>query len=539
MPYGRKTAQVRVSQTWSTLAPVGGINDTDPLAAMGPEYCIKLRNWYPGNAALTVRVGYQEWVTGLEKPVKTLMPYFDMGGQLNLFAATDDGIYDVTTSADSPPVAHPTGDGYYKFAMFGAKEGGNQYLVAVNGATEPSCLFDGSTWTNFTEAGTEAEANAPGKVFGVDPATFSHVAAFKHRLWFVQAGSTTAWYLPPDALGGKATAFYVGGLFRLGGRLLAIVGWSYDGGNGLDDKLVFISDVGEIVVFSGDNPDDADNWSLQAVLYLSKPLGERCFAEVGGDVMITTKYGIVSLTRALMSAVGTQENEDTISKRINRTLNQLVQSKKYGEAWELYNLQAMQSLALTVKDNGINNPPIQYVMNLLTGAWTLYDFPIQTMVACKDVIYFGTADGRVMFLTQGQYKDNVNRDGSGGVPIQCEIFTAFSYMGEPTLLKHWKLFRPIFQSVQKPNFAMRLNTDFAIQSLSITPAPPPPEDLGLSLWDHAIWDQSKWAAQDEVFRPWVGVSALGFCAALLMKINTTSRISLTAMEYVFEPGGIV
>lgn len=533
MSFGRRTAQLPVSNAWTSLAPVGGINDADPLASMEPQFAIMLRNWFPGNSALVSRVGYREWVTGLTLPVKTLMPYYNMAGQAELFAATDGGIYDVTVSSDAPAPVHPSTNGYYKHTMFGNV--GNQYLIAVNGGTDPSVLYDGTSWVDFIQTGAPA---APGEIDGVNPDTFSHVTTFKNRLWFVQQDTATAWYLPVDSTSGTASPFYLTSLFRRGGKLLAIIGWSYDGGHGLDDKMVFISDVGEVVVYGGSDPDDSTTWALQAILYISQPLGDKSFNEVGGDVMITTKYGIVSLNRTLVNAEASVQNEGSISKRINRTINQLIEAGLYGRQWELHNLQPMQALAVVIPKSG-ENRAIQYVMNLLTGAWSQYDLPARTMAISQDSIYFGTEDGRVCTHTPYSYIDNVARDGTGGVPIECEVFSAFSYMDDTTHLKHWKLVRPIFQASRAPHYLLRLNTDFNVLGLAGAPAPIPPELFGPSLWDEAIWDESTWVSRDAVFRPWVGVAAIGFCAALRMKVSTTTRVAFTAIEYVFETGGIV
>jgi hypothetical protein len=533
MPFGRNAPQQQVSKAWSTLAPVGGINDLDPLAAMGPEYCLRLKNWFPGNTSPVSRQGYREWATNLGMPVRSLMPYYDMTGVFHLFAATDVGIYDVTNQTDAPPIVHPTENGYYKHVTFGNVA--NQFLVAVNGGSDPSALFDGTNWIDFVQTSTPT---SPGEVSGIDPGTFSHVTAFKRRLWFVQSDTTTAWYLPTDAVAGVATPFYLSGLFKKGGRLLFIIDWSVDSSAGLDNKLVFVSDLGEAIVYAGNDPDDALSWSLEASIFIAPPMGDKAYMEIDGDILIVTTFGLKSLTRALVGKYGQTDADETISKRINRTLNQLIETGRYGTFWEVHNLQSVQALSIMVPPSG-TAPAIQFTMNILTGAWADYDMPINCATTMKSNIYFGTTDGRVCLHGGNNYLDGVLLDGTGGDPVEGEIFTAFTYMDVPTQLKHWKLVRPIFQASRAPNFLLKLNTDFATDLLIGSPAPPDPRNVGPTLWDHAIWDESTWMARDEVYRPWVGVSALGFCCALLMKTSTTTRLAFTAIEYVYEEGGIV
>lgn len=533
MAYSPKAVQPRISEVWNTLAPTGGINDTDPLANMEPQYCLELINWFPGNAALISRKGYREWATNLGGTVRTIMTYYDMSGDTKIFAATDGGIFDVTTSTDAPTSTYAVGNGRYKFTMFGTVA--NQYLVAVNGGSDPSLFFDGTSWNQFVQVDPAVD---PGEIKGVDPSTFSNVTAFKRRLWFVQDDSMTAWYLPVDAMAGEAKPFYLTGVFKRGGKLSYIIDWSVDAGDGLDDMLVFVADTGEVVVYQGDDPDNELTWSLNAVFYGAPPKGDRSFAEVGGDIMMLTSYGVVELTKVLAGLFSQNQEESTMSKRINRTLNRISASRKYGTNWEIYAIQSAQALLVCIPPNGVSAAQ-QFVMNLLTGAWTRYDLPIVCAGGARGDMYFGTDDGRVCIHGEEQYLDNVSLDGTGGVPILCSLFTSFTYMDDPTVNKHWKLLRPLFQASKSPNYLLRINTDFSTAALPGVPAPPPAGSLNPALWDEAKWDQAVWSDADAVYRPWVGVSALGFCCALLMKVSVASPTSLVALEYVYEKGEVV
>ena len=81
--------QRRVSQVVSLAAPTGGINDLDPLASMGSEFCIDLENFYPQTGSLNTRQGFKEHATGLGSAVKTLITYAGQDGTIELFACTD------------------------------------------------------------------------------------------------------------------------------------------------------------------------------------------------------------------------------------------------------------------------------------------------------------------------------------------------------------------------------------------------------------------------------------------------------------------
>jgi hypothetical protein len=522
------------------MAPLGGINDTQPLAAMEPNYCLDMVNWYPGNSALAARRGYKEWATGFGAPVKTIMTYYDMSGVVKLFAATDAGIYDISVSTDSPVVELVAVNGDFKYVMFGTVN--KQYLVAVNAKGAPSFIYDGTTWVAMVEeAGTP---DAPGEIKGVNPSTFSHVTTFKRRLWFVEDDTTTAWYLPIDSVGGEAKPFYLGSIFRRGGKLLYIVDWSVDAGDGLDNKIVFVSDVGEIAIYAGDDPDSTDPtlvdrpWHLESVFYSASPMGERTAVDVGGDVLFLTAFGVIPLSRILLGEVAQSPDEASISKNINRALNRIAASKLYQINWQIYNIQNSQSLMVNIPPNG-NSPAIQYVMNLLTGAWTRYDLPINCATIARGTMYFGTTDGRVCEFGEENYLDDVALDGTGGVKIVCGLFTAFSYMDNPSVLKHWNMMRLLFQATRPPNYVFRLNTDFSLDSLAGVPAPPPELDVAPSLWDSALWNQSTWSSTDTVYRPWLGVSAMGFSCALLLNASVVAKTQLTSIDFVYEEGGFI
>lgn len=131
MTWRKRSAQARVSEVYSVRAPLGGLNDIDPLAMMPEGDCVSLVNWYPGTGALESRSGYSEWCTGLTGAVKTVIEYIDMGGDVLVFAATSTGIYDVTLSSAAPPLVYSEslGTGRLSTVMFGNV--GFQYLIVA------------------------------------------------------------------------------------------------------------------------------------------------------------------------------------------------------------------------------------------------------------------------------------------------------------------------------------------------------------------------------------------------------------------------
>lgn len=537
---GIMSAQPRVSAAVSMVAPTKGINDIDPLAATDEGYCIFLRNMYPSNSATTVRAGTKKWAVNILSeiapypplPVKTLMTFNAMDGTGELYACTDEGVFDVSASTETPVLVHPLTEGKVRYTQF-ANTGG-QYLIGCNGV-DPAFLYDGSTWVDFTEEVTPTD---PGEISGVDPALFSSVLSFKNRLWFIEKESMTAWYLPTDALSGAATAFYLGSIFQRGGYLYEFGSWSFDSGVGLDDNMLFQSSGGEIAVYKGTDPDDAATFALVSVYFVASPIGNISQADLGGDLLLLTRAGIVPVSKVVQGVANESLYESTLSRNISKTLNQIVNAGGTIDNWEIHNIPSLQALLIVIPGE-TQRLPVQYIMNTLTGAWAEYDLPATCATIYQGVTFFGTVAGQVYkHDPQEPSRDNIGIDGFGGIPITGTLLTAFSYLGDPTTLKHFKLVRPIVQAASNPRIRLSLSTDFQLDDL-ITFNVPALTELELSLWDRAEWDRGVWSSPRQIYRPWTGVTGLGFCAALRMDLTVIAPTSFVAYEVLYENGGAI
>lgn len=526
-------SQRRVSQVASVQAPTGGINDLDPIAAMEPQYCIDLENFYPTTGALAARAGYQEYATNIPGgKVKTLITYSAVDGSSQFFACTDTGIYDITLSTDAPVLSVALTYGAVEWCHFSNIAG--NFLVVTNGV-DAALLYDGTAWKSFVNNETPA---APGDIKGIDPKLLTGVTSHKGRLWFVQQDSLIAWYLPFDSLGGEAFPLYLGGSLPRGGYLVEIQTWSLDSGDGLDDKLAFYSSNGELLIYGGNDPDSVDSWFLESMFYISAPIGTSPSAELGGDLLLLTRNGIIPLSSVVKGEASIALSNSSLSKRINRTLNSIVNSQTFVPDWEIFNLPLLQALVVMIPGTSTGKA-VTFVMNTLTGAWTRFNLPARSGGVRDGAFYFGTDDGRVC-LYGSVRKDNVLLDGTGGDDVVCSMFTAYNYYGEQGSNKHFKLVRPIFQAPTPPGYKLQLNVDYDVRTLAGNP--PAAGTAGLEyFWDapSSTWDNAFWASAGTVYFPWTGVTGLGFCAALLMKVVATEATSFVAYETVFENGGAI
>jgi hypothetical protein len=439
--------------------------------------------------------------------------------------------------APTPLVTGMTSD-YWQTTMY-ANAGGN-YLYCVNGFDSPR-YYDGTAFTFPTITSAEP---------GFNPVKFIHIAIHQRRIWFVEKDSMQAWFLQPNALAGPAEVFPVGQLFKFGGFLMAVYTWAVDSGDGMNDKLAFISSKGEVAIYSGLDPEDATQWSLEGVYRLGAPVGRRCGASYGGDLLMLTTDGIIALSSSLQSTkVNTKDN---LTDKVQQTISALVSQFKDVVGWMMLLFQNENQAWLIVPTAQAVSPansPTQrvsatvevqiYAMNTITGAWAQYtNMDVRCVCLFESNPIFITGDGRVCRAWTG-YFDNVPWNGTTGERIMSEVLTAYSYFDALGQTKRWTLCRPIFQAGTIPESAIRLEVDFAVTSeLAIFPVAPPSSD---SVWDgsDSLWDSARWNTEYQRYRRWQSIQGMGYAAALHLLVAQNVQTIWVASDFVYDLGAVV
>ena len=486
--------------------PVQGLNARDALASMDAADAITLDNWFPRGNDVVLRRGHQSHVTGLPGNVESLMQY-SSGSTNKLFAASGSGIYDVTTPG-AVGAAVVSGLTNARWQHVVKTTSGGTFLVCCNGA-DAMRAYDGSTWTTPT-------------INSVSSSSIIGLTSHKERLWMIEKDSSTAWYLATKAIAGNATAFPLGAVFRMGGRLKAIIPLSQDAGSGPDDFLAFVSDKGEVAIYQGTDPGTASEWALIGVFRVGAPIGDRAFLRVGGDAALITDDGVISLLQAI-NVDRAAANTATITDRIRELFSTYVRAYRTNFGW--------QAISYPAGNWGLFNVPIsatqsvQLVMNTITGAWCR--FTGQNAFSWSmlgNEIYFGGST-RVFRADVGG-TDN-------GADIAADMKTAFQYFKDRGGLKRFTMLRPVFLSNGLPSPRITLDVDFGNKeptgSTSFTA-------FG-ALWDTAVWDVDVWGADSEqVTQQWIGVHALGRCAAVRMKLASKgATLAVSAFDVLMEP----
>jgi len=514
--FNRSNLVQQTAQVTSIPAPIGGLNDRDSLAEMPPKDAIILDNWWVQPSKVVTRNGSANWVTGFTSTVDTLVEYSPPTGAVKLFAASAGKIYDVTSAGTvgSPVVTGLTNNQWQDVA---ASTPGGNFLYLFNGSDKPQ-LFDGTTWKSIDAASTPA-------ITGVTTTLLVQGCVFKNRLFMVEKNSLRVWYLPVQSIGGAASSIDLGTVFQRGGYLVSMYSWTLDSGTGSDDLAVFISSNGEVAVYSGTDPTTAAGFTLTGVYFLGRPMGRRCGAKFGGDLLIICEQGLYPLSQALLTA--TIDRASALTDKIQNTISTVIHDYRNNFGWEVCVYPDQNALIMNIPaGNGSN---FQLLQNTISKAWTKFKgWNANTFKDSKLGLFY--AD-----------QNSIKKAWTGNVDvtsmIACDALTSFQYFGSPAQNKDFKMVKPYIRSSGMPSILYGINGDFNPQdvtgALSYIPS------TGMT-WGQMSWGQMYWGGDFRQISNWSTVGGIYKSAALRMKIqNNGTSCEWAATDYVFSNGGIL
>lgn len=500
-----------VVRTRTVPAPIRGLNYRDALAALKPTDALILDDVVCRPSYVEVRAGWIEHVTAIPDPVETLFPYTDLAGDNYLFAAAGADIYDVTvTGAVGAAVVTGFLSAYWAQTQFSNLAG--NFLIIVNGVDDAQ-IYDGTTWGVLG-------------VTGVPITDLTQVAVWKRRLWFVEKDTNTAWYGAVDAISGALTAFPLAGIFRLGGHLKAVINWTIDGGEGLDDYLLFVNSEGEVAVYKGTDPSAAATFGLVGRFYIGAPIGERFYAQYGGDVLLLTVTGVIPFSKYLQSQAVDR------TKAISNRIDQLIASDAaaYGgvRGWEILTYFDQNLLIIQVPSGDVG-ARYQYAMSTLTGAWSRLLF--------KEAITFAVSGSSLYHGQSTLVADSWRGGTNNGEAIQYKLLPAFSDFGLPTVQKLFTLGRITFQADQKPNFQVTTLIDY---NQEYNPVTIPDTAAAGSFWGVALWGVAVWGGLYTSWADWYSLNNIGYTGSQIIQGASVGSVTrIVAMDYVFQPGALL
>jgi hypothetical protein len=536
--FRRVAVPAQVGQKIETVtfpAPTRGIIQNENEGYMQPGSAVICDNWRPTMRGASLRGGFIRWA---ELPETTpVISAFQYASGINhkMFAGNATKLYDVTTTV---PALVKDGQTSGNYAASQLANASGDWLIVVNDKGDPPLRFNGLAWETLAP-GYTPPVDMPSTITGPagttveDGGNLSYVCKYRNRLFFIELNSMNAWYLPLNAVGGELAMIPLSGAATKGGRLLFCASWSIDAGDGIDDKLVFCTDLGELLVFTGSDPSNAATWRQEGRYEVSPPMGMNAHMALGGDLLIATIDGIVPTSGAI-----TKTRAELELAAITRTIKSLWREQvleKREWPWTLCKWDEYGGIFVTWP-GGKPGKELCGVVNAATGAWARYTgWDATCWIRMRGDMFFGTQHGIIMQADRSGYDD--------GMPYVCTLVGGWEVLQAVSQTVTWRQARASFSARAGEPFVPQLSacTDYVV---TLPPPPPAGPDPGpQDLWDQGLWDVAKWDAGAPI-RPvvrntgWVSIGMTGFSHAPVVQVTVgqTSKpqVDLILIAATFE-----
>lgn len=541
--FRRQPVDGQVAQRLNAMtipAPLRGLALSENYAFMQPGGAVVLDNWVPTLRGVKLRGGFIRWCDlhpGLAVPHvdrRPIVSAFEYADHLihRMFAANANGLYEVTTNT-AVQVVGAIGSPNYSAAQLSNAAG--NWMIAVNDAGDAPLQLDGTTntWTQLDSGEITGAVGTP-VAAGLN---LVHVWKYRNRLFFIERNSMNAWYLGLNAVQGALNLIPLSGAATKGGKLLSGATWSVDAGDGIDDKCVFLTDLGEVLIFTGSDPGSATNWRQEGRYAVGKPLGKNAHISLGGDLLIATTDGLVPISAAITKTA--ERLELAMLSHNIRSMWRAEAIDKRDFPWSMKRWDEYGGMFVTWPGGQAGNRRCA-VINTGTGAWArLPGIDALCFIRMREDLFFGTQDGIVMQAERTGYED--------GIPYLASLVGGWSTFQQQASTAVWHQARASFQSPNAQPFIPQLSacTDFVVT------LPPPPLvglDAGVAdVWDQGKWDDAKWDQATLTIPPvrntrWVSIGRTGYSLAPVVQIMVGQQarpdVELLTIDATFERAGV-
>lgn len=368
----------------------------------------------------------------------------------------------------------------------------------------------GSATSNIPSGTSAASAIT---ITGVATAALSQVWSFKERLFFVEKGTQSVWYLPVESIGGAATEINLGSVFQRGGDVLFGATWSLDSGSGIDDVCVFVTTNGEVAVYEGTDPSSASTWALAGVYDIGPPVNKHAFFKAGGDLALLTKDGIVSVSEAirkdraaLQGVAVTYPIEDAWQEAVAQS------TASYPVNATLWPTRTMLLVGVPTTAGGTS---VAYVANSKTGAWCRYtNWDVRCSAVSSDLLYFGSDDG-IVYLAESGGDD-------AGVSYTGICVPKFVMKGSEN--KFLTRAHVLSRAPKKPTLRVKGLTNYLVPAI----APPLTTDVSSgSTWGTGVWGTFVWGGGTDTYTwsQWKKINGRGFSVSLAVLVTSNNSVA--------------
>lgn len=468
----RRAVEQPSAQPELFAAPVRGWVEDVNLALADPTAALVLDNWFPLNETIRLRGGAAKVATVGSDPVLSFIPFVS-GQTSRLFAATDAAVFDISGfDPDTAPTAEFSGMTSGRWSWLQTSTAAGEFILAFNGAD------DGRLYTGASDTWAAINAASSPAITGVATADVTHVWSYASRVWMVEGGTQSAWYLPAVNIAGAATEFFLGAVFREGGNLLFGFSWSADSGDGPTDRCVFVSETGEVVVYQGSDPESLASWGIVGRYSLGgAPIGTSVI-RTGGDVLIATEAGLVPMS-SVVSRTPEELSLAALSRPIWRSWQRAASTRVSGKPFMLarWNLEGMGLV-------GVPHRSETFVINLRTNAWARFTgWDVQALGVYGNAFYFADAAGSVFRGESGGADD--------GLPYTGRAQWMPSHMGQPGQTKVFTTARGTFRHLTDFVAKLSSETDYG-RDFPTAPSAALIDASSEAIWDVGSWDVMKW-----------------------------------------------
>ena len=546
-------------QTMTIPAPTRGLILNENQSFMQPGGAIVLDNWKPTMQGIALRGGCIRWCALPETTPVVSMFQYASGNIAKMFAGNATKLYDVTTTA---PVQVASGQHSGNYCASQLANQGGDWLLVANDAGDPLLRFDGTSWEHLI-SGYVPPGGKPSTITGPVGTTvenggnLTYVWKYRGRFFFIEGGSMNAWYLPTNAAGGLLQLIPLSGAATKGGKLLCGFSWSIDAGDGLDDKCVFMTDHGELLIFTGSDPSNASNWSQEGRYTTSTPMGMNAHQALGGDVLIATVDGIIPISASVNKDVSQLE-----LAAITLTIKPMWRTEvatKNALPWTMSKWDDYGGLFVTWPGG---NPGNQYcaVVNIATGAWCRFlGWDAMCFAQMRSDMFFGTQAGIIMQADRTGYDD--------GKPYVATMVGGWEMFQSQSATVVWRQARVSFSAQAGEPFQPQVSatTDYVV---IIPPAPQAAPDPGIAdAWDQGLWgpdagptppgptppspaDIAQYAQWDQGTPPtpvvrntgWVSIGYTGFSHAPIIQVTVAQQanpqVELISIAATYDGAGV-
>ena len=530
-------------------SPTRGVDARSPLGKMSLDNCVYSFNLMPAETGMLVRNGFAEWQIDIESVAssgcRTLIVFGGLTEDKSddkLFAATDEGIWDVTVEGAAPVlkvafVSTANDAGHGVFTHYTDQAGAIFILYAD---------FENGLYIYTQSTDTWAVANPANYTGGIVTTDVVFVVVHKQRLWLIEKNAAQAYYLPVASMQGAGTKFYFGTKFPHGGSLAALIDWSVDGGIGVDDYLIAVSTTGDVIPYQGADPSVAEGaglagWGSRGTYFVGKvPVGRKFFSEYAGEMYVLSSFGLISMSDLLRGVDVKDIAKNSMAFPIANVLRNALRLTSNELGWQPLFLPSQGQLVITAPQVAISGNYIQYNMNLATEGWGFWrGVPITCIAEWEGVTYFGSSTSKVYSMDAS--RDYVLLDTAAnlaeGSRIEYSILTAFSTGNEPGSYKIAQIVRPDFVAATLPTYQVKVVYDYDTREMS---APVLNDNTqGWGNWDVALWDVNTWHGELHGFSGVSGVNGMGRAMAIAMRGESSDPTRLISWDIMWTTGGML